>query len=578
MSRETLFAILLGVLVISLAKAQNYRYEAETGSLFNVVTSSSVSGYSGTGYVTGFSNQDAVEDYFELHVDVPEGLYEMWVGYRSQFGPKGYDYQVDGEFGSGMFDQSSSFAEDRAGLFHLGTGTNTLGIYEGWGFFDIDYLEFRPFTPPTLTPIAPVLVNSQADYRTQVLMNYLTSQYGSKTLSGQQHETSKNLSFPVQSYLNKSGGMIPAIRGSDLMEYSPSRIQFGSNPRNETEQSIAWAKDTGGIVTMTWHWNAPANLINQSGKEWWRGFYTYATTFDLPSALANPAGSDYQLILRDIDSIAVELQKFEDAGVPVLWRPLHEAQGGWFWWGAHGPEVFKELWNLTYDRLTNVHGLNNLIWEFTSSAAEGDHLDWYPGDDVVDMVGLDIYTDPSSSMSGQWYDTLEHYDGRKMIALSETGTLPNPELMDQWDIDWSYFSPWNGSFVDAMSAADLQATLGHEDVITLDELPVLPWKDNAIFLSADFNFDGAVDTTDLGIWQAAYGATGAGDTDGDGDSDGVDFLNLQRQFNLSSNLAAKNLAVPEPSLVLLFLFSGVLFDRRRALNNREKDYCWRQSK
>lgn len=490
----------------------------------------------------------------------------MWVGYRSQFGPKGYDFQVDGEFGSGMFDQTSSFADDRAGLFHLGTGTNTFGIYEGWGFFDVDYLEFRPFTPPTLTPIAPVLVNPQADYRTQVLMNYLTSQYGSKTLSGQQHEASKNLSFPVQSYLNKSGGIIPAIRGSDFIEYSPSRIQFGSNPRNETEQSIAWAQQTGGIVTMTWHWNAPANLINQPGKEWWRGFYTYATTFDLPGALANPAGSDYQLILRDIDAIAMELQKFEDAGVPVLWRPLHEAQGRWFWWGAPGPETFKELWNLMYDRLTNVHGLDNLIWEFTSSAAEGDHLAWYPGDDVVDMVGLDIYTDPSSSMSGQWYDTLEHCDGRKLIALSETGTLPNPALMDQWGIEWSYFSPWSDSFVDAMSAADLQATLGHEDVITLDELPVLPWKDNAIFLSADFIFDGAVDATDLGIWQAAYGATGAGDTDGDGDSDGIDFLNLQRQFSLNSLPAAKTLAVPEPaSLWIILLQLGYYVDCRNIL-------------
>ena len=552
MFRSCLIAVLLCITIISISLGQNYRYEAENGNLVRTLFSNSVPGYSGTGYVTGFENQDSETDYFELNVDVPEGLYEMWVGYRSPYGPKGYDYQVDGEFGSGMFDQTLTFAEDRAGLFHLNAGTNTLGIYEGWGYYDVDYLEFRPFTPPALTPIAPVLTDAQADYRTQVLMNYLSSQYGSRTLSGQQHETSKNLAFPVQSYLNKSGGLLPAIRGSDFMEYSPSRIQFGSNPNNESEQSIAWAKQTGGIVTMMWHWNAPANLINQPGKEWWRGFYTYATTFDLPGALTNPAGSDYQLLLRDIDAIAGELQKFEDAGVPVLWRPLHEAQGGWFWWGAHGPEAFKELWNLTYDRLTNVHGLHNLIWEFTSSAAEGNHLDWYPGDDVVDMVGLDIYTDPSSSMSGQWYDTLEHYDGRKMVALSETGTLPNPELMDQWGIDWSYFSPWSGSFVDAMSAADLQATLGHDDVITLNELPVLPWKDNAIFLSADFNFDGSVNALDLGIWQAAYGVTGAGDTDGDRDSDGADFLNLQRQLGSGSPHATTN--VPEPSSLWLLVF------------------------
>ena len=82
------------------------------------------------------------------------------------------------------------------------------------------------------------------------------------------------------------------------------------------------------------------------------------------------------------------------------------------------------------------HGLHNLIWEFTSSAAEGNHLDWYPGDDVVDMVGLDIYTDPASSMSGQWYDVLAHYNGRKMIALSESGTLPNATSMETYGIGW----------------------------------------------------------------------------------------------------------------------------------------------
>ena len=172
------------------AHGQTYRYEAEDGNLVNVVFSNSVSGYSGTGYVTGFNNQDAVDDYVELNVDVPAGLYEMWVGYRSQFGPKGYDYQVDSEFGSGTFDQSSVFSEDFTGLFNLAAGTNTLGIHEGWGFYDVDYLEFRPYTPTTLLPITPQLSDPQADFHTRVLMNYLASQYGNKTLSGQHHEQS----------------------------------------------------------------------------------------------------------------------------------------------------------------------------------------------------------------------------------------------------------------------------------------------------------------------------------------------------------------------------------------------------
>src|SRR3990170_1687207 len=96
-----------------------------------------------------------------------------------------------------------------------------------------------------------------------------------------------------------------------------------------------------------------------------------------------------------------------------------------------------------HDRLTNVHDLHNLSWVFTTSPADEGHLDWYPGDDVVDIVSLDVYTDPSSSMSGQWLDVLDQYDDRKMIALSETGTLPNANLLRERGIEWSWFSPWS---------------------------------------------------------------------------------------------------------------------------------------
>ena len=345
--------------------------------------------------------------------------------------------------GSGGFDgNGSSWGTDRAGLFSLTGGTNSLSVKRGWGWYNVDYFELRPYTPPTLAPITSGLVDAQADRPTQMLWNYLKSQYGHKTLAGLQHNSSDNLSFPVQDYLNMSGGVVPAIRGSDLIDYSPSRVAFGENPQNETEQTINWAKQNGGVVSVMWHWNAPANLINTPGHEWWRGFYADSTTFDLPGALANPGGSDYQLILHDIDAIAVQLKKYQDAGVPVIWRPLHEAQGGWFWWGAHGSESFKELWHVMYDRLTNYHGLHNLIWEFTSIGVNGDEDQWYPGDDEVDMVGLDVYTQPTDNMSGQWADAFDMYNGRKMIALSETDTLVDPDVMDQWGTKWAYAAPW----------------------------------------------------------------------------------------------------------------------------------------
>lgn len=540
--------------------AQVYRFEAESGTFSGASIQTSTPGFSGTGYVT-FSNNNT-SSHVQVTANVPTGLYEMWVGYNSPFGFKGYEYQVNQVSGSGGLDgNGNQWGADRAGVFDLTQASNTLRVNRGWGWYNVDYLELRPFTPPSVLPVPAQLSDPQASARTQMLMNYLVSQYGHKTLSGQQHQSSENLSFPVASYLSKSGGIVPAIRGGDFIEYSPTRLQFGANPRNESEQTIQWAKQTGGIATMMWHWNAPANLVNtpcggscgENDWPWWRGFYTQGTTFNLPGALANPSGNDYQLILRDIDAIAGQLQKFQNEGVPVIWRPLHEAQGGWFWWGAHGPQTFKQLWRVMHDRLTNYHGLHNLIWEFTSSAADANHLEWYPGDDVVDMVGLDIYSSPTDPMNGAWYDVLAHYNGRKMIALSETGTLPNADTMNKFGIEWSYFSPWTGSFVNAMSATDLQALLNHNDIITLTELPQFPWN-NAARLPGDFNRDGLVNSADYVIWRSSMGETGAGlaaDADFNSRVDDGDYAIWRANFGQGTPAAAAFASVPEPQCLLL---------------------------
>jgi mannan endo-1,4-beta-mannosidase len=309
---------------------------------------------------------------------------------------------------------------------------------------------------------------------------------------------------------------------------------------------------------------------------WWRGFYTQGTTFNLPGALANPTGSDYQLLLRDIDAIGVQLQKFQDAGVPVIWRPLHEAQGGWFWWGAHGPDAFKQLWRLMYNRLStarpadNFPGLHNLIWEFTSSAAQSNYLSWYPGDDVVDMVGLDIYTDSRSSMSGEYYDMLSQFNGRKMLALAESGTLPNGSLTHSYGPKWSYFSLWQDGFLDDFSASQVQTLLNDSNIITLNELPSLPWS-NSASIAGDFDHNGKVDAGDYIVWRKSQGQTGMGlaaDGDLNGRIDAADHAIWRSHFGQPTGSGSGNVlnaSVPEPaSLALLLAATMVMFTTRRA--------------
>ncbi|GAB3318649.1 glycosyl hydrolase [Larkinella ripae] len=436
--------------------------EAETGTMVGLQTASALGGFSGNGYVTGF---DEATDQVTVTVNATAGLYELSVGYSSPTGDKGVDFQVNGEKGSGtLIKTAADFSRAKLGTVRLHDGQNTVTILRGWGFFHIDYIQVDPATILAVSKPPKTLVDARATPSTRALFSYLIDQYGSKVLAGQQDDVE---------YILEKTGKEPAIGSFDLMDYSPSRAQRGATPLRSSEAGIAWAKkgEGRGIVSLLWHWNAPMDLIDEEpDKLWWSGFYTRATTFDLAAVLADKNGERYQLLLRDIDRVAGELKKFQTADVPVLWRPLHEASGGWFWWGAKGAEPFKALWRLLYDRLTNHHQLHNLIWVYAGT--DSIHPDWYPGDSYVDIIGLDIYTDPTASLSGNWNNTVAAFNGKKMVALTETGNLPDAAKMRDFGSWWAWFSVWTGdNYLKKQPLETLKAVYTDKDVITRDELP-----------------------------------------------------------------------------------------------------------
>ena len=163
--------------------------------------------------------------------------------------------------------------------------------------------------------------------------------------------------------------------------------------------------------------------------------------------------------------------------IPVLWRPLHEASGGWFWWGAHGADNYIKLWRLMYERFTHVHRLNNLVWVFN-----GEHADWYPGDAYVDIIGEDIYTTPRDygSQRDRFVQAQGYTDAPKIIGLSENGVIPDPELMAEDNAVWSFFITWcdlyvvnkdNGMISDEYNELEhLIRTYNSDSIITFDEL------------------------------------------------------------------------------------------------------------
>lgn len=289
------------------------------------------------------------------------------------------------------------------------------------------------------------------------------------------------VSTPEFEMIHRVTGKYPAVGGFDFMNYSPSRVERGAECR-DTDLAIDWW-NRGGIVTFCWHWNAPKDLIDlPPDRTWGSGFYTKATTFDVQRAMSDQDSEEYRLLIRDIDAISDQLKRLQDEGVPVLWRPLHEASGGWFWWGAKGPEPCIALWKLMYERMTHVHGLNNLIWVWN-----GQHKDWYPGDAYVDIIGEDIYP-PAQDYGSQAerFRMAESYTAaRKIIALTENGVVPDPDRMLADDCPWAWNCTWYGSFVftgegdervyseEYTDAEQLVKTYAHPFTVTLDELPNL---------------------------------------------------------------------------------------------------------
>ncbi len=443
---------------------------------------------------TGFSYVDQKGTTVSVTVEVPEaGLYEMNICYAEPYDPnKKVQYlNINGvNQGEVSFKHNLTFTETSGGVVNLKEGQNTIELKAYWGYTFFDYLTLQP-ADESLTNLTPTrqLSNPNASDSTKRLYNYLCDVYGEHVLAGQQEYCGshnynswndpdtyiKDNEAEFEYILEKTGEQ-PAIRGIDFLAYNTTSDWRDQAP----ERCIEWVNEYGGIATVSWHWNVPteegstetAFYVESTGN-------TPFTTFSVTNAVTEGTW-EHELILKDIELIAGELQKLEDADVPILWRPLHEAEGGWFWWGAEGPEACKKLYRLLYDQLTNVYGLDNLIWQWTGYTYETS-ADWYPGDDVVDMVGYDKYNAVDglpnlSSISSTFYSLVQSTDGEKMVAMTENDSIPSLENLVNDKAAWLYFCPWYMNYLTSEQnnpVENLVEIYQSDYCITLDELPDL---------------------------------------------------------------------------------------------------------
>lgn len=304
------------------------------------------------------------------------------------------------------------------------------------------------------------------------LYNYLKQNYRVKILSGMMANVAWNNDESEQVY--KWTGKYPAINGYDYIHLQSSIKGAGWIDYSNITPLKEWHSN-GGIVTIGWHWMAPKKEIangDVSGLDDVNdfAFYTKETDFDLDQAVTDGTWQN-AFVKADLARIVPYLKQLKEAGIPVLWRPLHEASGGWFWWGKDAAS-YKKLWVMMFDYFKQ-EGLDNLLWIWTS---EGNDADWYPGDAYVDIIGRDIYGADADKCKAE-YENLESTYG-KMVTLSECGLNSDTQtsmadIQSQWDngATWSWFMPWYKA--DYHTTKEWWQTAFNDDrVITRDEVNI----------------------------------------------------------------------------------------------------------
>ena len=284
-------------------------------------------------------------------------------------------------------------------------------------------------------------VNRNATPNARRLLQYLSSVGGRGILTGQHTQT---VAMEEITQIRKITGKEPALRGFELLGYSPNiryetgdadcRTEIDEN-RGTLEQALAFGR-SGGIVTFTWHWFSPVG-------GWDKSFYTKNTDFD-PEKVLQEGTPERAAFYHDMDVMAGYLQPFMADDIAVLWRPFHESEGDWFWWGRKGPAVAAKLFRMQYAYFVERYHLDNLLWVWNCPLREG-----YPGDDVVDILSCDVYAEKGARTDyRREYERLQTVTAaEKPLALAEIGILPDMEQLAKSRVPWCYYMVWSKGFV-----------------------------------------------------------------------------------------------------------------------------------
>ena len=308
--------------------------------------------------------------------------------------------------------------------------------------------------------------NVYASKSTKAVYQYLLSTYGKSTVSGviEPSFNGSDYSSLVQSVTHQ----YPAI-----MEYSLRDIH---TTNYDDISTIANHQADGGIVAINWQWATPSHE-NDSPES-----YSIDSDFNLKNALRDDKW-EFQFVENEFDLIAQTLQTLKDNDIVVLFNPMRMTQN--HWWGKLGAIYFRELWRLMFDRLAIKHQLDNLIWVWSTESANltKDELkQWYPGDEYVDIIGTNIYSDKTNSQIDRFLLLNEVFEGKKMLAITECGNIPDISKCYDMGDTWLYFCSMYSTNSDATLSLDgifklntathWNTLMNHEKVLSKDEFSI----------------------------------------------------------------------------------------------------------
>ncbi len=287
---------------------------------------------------------------------------------------------------------------------------------------------------PSMKSHAPI--NPKATPEAKELLAFLYSSYHKVTLTGQ-HNQMFHMSDPSES-VEKITGKYPLIWGGEWGFSDERHDTDNIKYRPRLLDQIREQHKKGRIICLTWHETSPT--IGEP-CDFSTGVQAKITEKEYEDIL-NPGTPLHRVWQQESDKLAQALLELQKEHIPIIFRPYHEMNGDWFWWGGR-PDYFKRLWSMIYDRYVNHYHLNNLLWAWNPDKPYAGVENFCPGPDKMDLVGTDIYPakDRPETYPQEWYDRMHKLAGDKPLALSEMSELPT---LKEWDKQpWAWFMFWD---------------------------------------------------------------------------------------------------------------------------------------